>query len=116
MSNFSVDNRGNGEVAIAGAIDFDNAEAVYRQTLSLLKAGEAVTIDLSAVTETDSASLAVVLEWIALAREGGTDLTLRGVPERVMAIAETSEVSGLIERYSSTSKSSNSSSSNPSKS
>jgi phospholipid transport system transporter-binding protein len=55
-------------------------------------------VDCSAVTASDSAGLAVLIEWLAWARRGGRELRYDGVPEAICAIARISEVDGLLFR------------------
>ncbi|MEM7431308.1 MAG: STAS domain-containing protein [Pseudomonadota bacterium] len=99
-SNFSVNHDGSGNITLTGAMTFDNAEAILQRTRAVVEAQDTIVIDLTEVEQTDSASLALLLEWIAMARSTAGALQFQRIPERVLAIAETGEVSDLIRRYS----------------
>lgn len=51
-----------------------------------------LTVNLAEVTRADSAGLALLLEWLRMARESGRGLHFTGVPEQVRKMIE---VSGL---------------------
>ena len=56
----------------------------------------AVVIDLSGVTRTDSAGLALVVDWMRNARSAGLTVSFRQVPEQLLAIARVSRFDKLI--------------------
>jgi phospholipid transport system transporter-binding protein len=98
---------GNGRFAVIGALSFDTVPEVWRQSRVALDEAADAGIDLSGVTEADSAGLALVIEWLRAARANGRRLSFSGVPDKLHALAKISEVEGFL--YSS-SASSNSSS------
>ena len=55
-------------------------------------------IDLSEVTDSDSAGLALLLEWVTWANHSVREIRFTGVPEKVLAIARTTEVEPLLAR------------------
>jgi phospholipid transport system transporter-binding protein len=55
-------------------------------------------VDLSGVTQTDSAGLALLLEWITWANHTVREIRYTGTPERILAIAKTTEVESLLTR------------------
>ncbi|BAL23088.1 lipid asymmetry maintenance protein MlaB [Azoarcus sp. KH32C] len=55
-----------------------------------------LTIDLSAVTEADSAALAVLIDWLRTARGAGHTLTQRGMPGGLCSLAALYGVDELI--------------------
>ena len=55
-------------------------------------------IDLADVTASDSAGLALLLEWVTWANHSVREIRFIGVPERVLAIARTTEVEPLLTR------------------
>lgn len=60
--------------------------------------GDELRIDLSGLTEYDSAALAVLLDWQRGMRRQGRTLTLSSTPEGMQAIAELCGVTPLLPR------------------
>jgi phospholipid transport system transporter-binding protein len=90
---------GPGRLALRGALDFRTARTIHARGAQVLAAGAASswTIDLDALTGCDSAALAVLLDWLAIANRAGHTLQFVAIPERVLAIARISEVDELLE-------------------
>ena len=58
-----------------------------------------MTIDLSGgITHTDSAGLALLLEWITWANHTVREIRFDDMPEKILAIAKTTEVDSLLKR------------------
>jgi phospholipid transport system transporter-binding protein len=57
--------------------------------------GAAVEVDCSQITASDSAGLAVLLEWLAAARQAGHELSFVNVPAQLCAVARISELDGI---------------------
>jgi phospholipid transport system transporter-binding protein len=88
-----------GRVVVRGALTFDTAAALERSARNLIAAaarGEGLDVDLQGVTRADSAGLALLVGWLAQAREAGTTVRYSAIPERLLAIARISEVDGLL--------------------
>ncbi len=87
-----------GSVALDGALTVDTVEVLARDCHRLMAANHdgRLEIDLTGVTRSDSAGLALLVGWIAAARANHIALTFRGVPQRLLAIAKISEVDGLL--------------------
>lgn len=62
---------------------------------SAIGAGASV-IDLSQVTEADSASLAILFDWLRTARERGLALSIDHPPESVRSLAQLYGVADLL--------------------
>jgi phospholipid transport system transporter-binding protein len=53
-------------------------------------------VDLEGVRRANSAGLALVLEWLEIARERGISLRFRNLPESLARLAAISNVTGLL--------------------
>ncbi len=98
MSDFELEDLGEGRFKLNGDMTFDTVERI-------LKAGEQpfirhtrIEIDLSGVKRSDSAGLALLLEWITWANHTVREIRFVDMPERVRAIARTTEVEPLLTR------------------
>ena len=87
----------NGEniLEVSGALTFDSVPAVYLESQSRLSA-QINTVDLAAVTAVDSAGLALLLEWQALARKRSSNLAFINAPSDLLRLAALSESTSLL--------------------
>lgn len=72
---------------LTGAVVFDTAAEGLKRALALLPATGPLVFDLSGVTQTDSAALALIVEWQRAAMQRGATLELRGLPPQLRALA-----------------------------
>jgi len=90
----SVD--GSGRVIVTGPVTFATVGDLLRTSQSLFVGPKAITVDLAAVTSVDSAGLALLLEWLRLARSAGRAVTYTGLPDKLVAIAKLSGVHAML--------------------
>ena len=98
MSDFELQDLGDGRFALTGEMSFDSAERILKASEKPFEDHTQIEIDLSGVTVSDSAGLALLLEWVTWANHTVREIRFEGMPERVMAIAKTTEVDGLLSR------------------
>ena len=98
MSKFTLDDRGGGHFALSGEMSFDTAERILQSSERPFEEHTRLEIDLSGVTLADSAGLALLLEWVTWANHTVREIRFTGMPERVLAIARTTEVDALLTR------------------
>ena len=91
----------NGVLALLqGRIDIDSSPAVRERLLELLRARhpKTVIIDLSGVAHIDSSGIATLIEALKVARNCDTDLTLRGLHDRVLRLFEATGILSLFNK------------------
>ena len=98
MADFTLEDQGDGHFALTGEVTFDTAEKILRASERPFEEHTRLEIDLSGVTVSDSAGLALLLEWVTWANHTVREIRYSGMPERVMAIAKTTEVDALLTR------------------
>jgi len=81
---------------VKGVLDFGTVGALLGQGSAAIRAGHAAFIDLSGVTESDSAGLALLLEWLSVAREAQRPLRYENVPLQLQQLSRLSEVEELL--------------------
>ena len=87
---------GDGRYRVQGDLGFGAAvELLASGVRSFGRAGP-VEVDLSGVTDADSAGLAVLLEWTRLARLGGWQIAFSGMPDRLADLARIGGVSEFL--------------------
>lgn len=98
MSNFELQDMGEGRFALTGEITFETAERVLLASEEPFEQHTRIEVDLAGVTKADSAGLALLLEWITWANHTVREIRFLSMPERVLAIARTTEVEQLLKR------------------
>jgi phospholipid transport system transporter-binding protein len=89
---------GAGNVQVRGALTFATARRVREAAIRLLAASGAASleIDCAGVTASDSAGLAVLLDWLALAKHQNRSVRFMNLPAPIRAVAHISEVESLL--------------------
>jgi len=87
-----------GVVAVEGPLTFATARSARDLARPILAAGgtAALEIDCAGVTASDSAGLALLLDWLRTAKRAGRPLRYSHLPEGIVALARISEVEELL--------------------
>ncbi len=100
MSADAVRVAADGTVRLAGALTFDTAMPVSRALAAALGSGGwragPTAFDLGAVTETDSAGLALLVHWRREAERAGGEVRFEGAPAPLRSVARLSGVEALL--------------------
>jgi phospholipid transport system transporter-binding protein len=78
--------------APTGALDFTTVTALLAASRAWFAAGTDIVIDLAGVTQADSAGVALMVEWLRLARRAGGRVEFRNTPAQIRNLIA---VSGL---------------------
>lgn len=97
---FEIETTGPGRYAIRGVLTFANARRARNEGLSALHASSEsdLEIDCSRITQSDSAGLAVMLDWMAIMKREGRPLCFSQVPCLLLAVARISGVEDMLRR------------------
>jgi phospholipid transport system transporter-binding protein len=93
-----VANLGSGKLQVRGALTFATARRARAAALTALaeRGGPALEVDCGAVTASDSAGLAVLIDWLCLAKRQGRSIHFVNLPAPIRAVAQISEVEALL--------------------
>ncbi len=97
MASFTIQRVADGRLEASGALGYESAGRALPGGLALIEKGKPCTIDLSRVTEADSAGLAVLVEWLATARARGATIRYEGIPAQILAVARISDLESLLQ-------------------
>ena len=87
----------NGERArVNGVLHFTTVTALLRLGSAAIADGQAAVIDLSGVKDSDSSGLALLVEWLSIARAEGKSLRYENIPTQLQQLARLSEVEELL--------------------
>jgi len=79
--------RGEGRCTLAGSLTLETAPWLWRELRTGGLLTTAIEADLSGLTESDSAGLALLVAWRAFRRQSGGDVVFSGVPQRLQLLA-----------------------------
>jgi phospholipid transport system transporter-binding protein len=90
VSKLNIIKQGARHFVIEGDLTFATIDKHTLTSFSFLKAASQITIDLSRVTSTDSAGLALMIEWIKYSRENRTQIAFKNIPAQLLNLAKLS--------------------------
>ncbi len=97
-ADFELEDLGDGHFSLSGEMTFETAERILAASEDPFEEHTRIEVDLSGITRADSAGLALLLEWITWANHTVREIRYTGMPERIVAIARTTEVEDLLSR------------------
>jgi phospholipid transport system transporter-binding protein len=95
-SKAKLDALGGGRFRVSGVLDASTAGEVLRQSEQRFTDSERLDVDLGGVAESDSAGLALLIEWVRWARQHKQEIRFANVPAQINALAKISEVEDLL--------------------
>ena len=81
---------------VVGALRFTTVSALLPVGEAAINAGRAAVIDLAEVTSSDSAGLALLIDWLSVAKSAGRTLRFENIPSQLQQLARLSEVEELL--------------------
>lgn len=85
-----------GGFRLAGVLTVDTAARVLASGSRAFRGQASVTVDLTGVTQADSAGLSVLLTWVERARAAGQQLAFSGLPVPLQRIARLCAVESIL--------------------
>lgn len=83
--------------AVVGELGFETVRSLLMSSgTRFTGAGPQFEVDLSGVTQGDSAGLALLIEWLKLATRLGKTVRFTRVPAQLRALAQISEIDGFL--------------------
>jgi len=87
---------GDGRAALAGALNIATVGRLLPRGVASITSKQISNIDLAAVSGADSAGLALLIEWLSVAKAAGQPLRYENVPEQLLQLARLSDVESLL--------------------
>jgi phospholipid transport system transporter-binding protein len=85
-----------GRSKVAGVLDFATVTHLLPRGTAAIEQGHAATIDLGGVTGSDSSGLALLIEWLSVAKGAGRSLHYENMPAQLHQLARLSDVEELL--------------------
>lgn len=93
MSSAAIEKDSEGCYKISGELNMHTVPEIWRKANALLQSTtQALCFDLAGIQRSDSAGLALLIEWMRAARRMDVPVTFRNLPPQLLQIAQ---VSGL---------------------
>ncbi len=86
----------NGRLIISGDLNFSTVTTLWKQSLPLLSAVEEINFDLSQVKSSNSAGLALLLEWLKYAKRVKKTIRFSEIPNQLKSILSAGGIEDLI--------------------
>ena len=81
---------------VNGVLHFTTVTSLLNDGSAAIGSGRAGTIDLAGVKDSDSSGLALLIEWLSIARAGNRSLRYENIPVQLQQLARLSEVEELL--------------------
>ncbi len=81
---------------VCGSLHFSTVSALLTAGVAAITDGRVAVIDLSSVTASDSAGLALLIEWLSVAKAANHPLRFENIPSQLQQLARLSEVEELL--------------------
>ncbi|HSN16901.1 MAG TPA: STAS domain-containing protein [Gammaproteobacteria bacterium] len=96
MAPLGFEDAGDGRFRLSGVLGFTTVTHALAQSRQLFAEHKRVEIDLAGVEATDSAGLALLVEWTAWAKHEKRKLSFKHLPKQALELARISEVEKLL--------------------
>lgn len=88
VADSQIQSCGDGCFTLSGELGFATVGELLQNSQPLFRHVKHLTLDLSAVTRTDSAGLALLIEWMRQARQHQQSIIFSHVPAQLQAVAK----------------------------
>jgi phospholipid transport system transporter-binding protein len=95
-SRAKLESLGGGRFRVSGVLDAVTVGDLLKQSKERFANVGQIDIDLAGVAEGDSAGLALLIEWVRVAKNGQQALSFHNVPGQISALARISEIEDLL--------------------
>ncbi|MDP9083434.1 MAG: STAS domain-containing protein [Pseudomonadota bacterium] len=81
---------------VTGTLHFTTVTGLLPPGIEAIQGGRAAVIDLGGVTSSDSSGLALLIEWLSVAKAASRSLRYENIPTQLLQLAKLSEVEELL--------------------
>ncbi len=92
MTKLTVIQQGLGDFVVKGDLTFTTIDTKTLKSFDFSGITKQITIDLTGVASTDSAGLALMIEWIKYARHHRVHIAFKNIPEQLLNLAKLSSL------------------------
>ncbi|VVC76115.1 hypothetical protein AQUSIP_14200 [Aquicella siphonis] len=85
----------NHHLVVTGDLQFANVMLVYQKSLQQISSCHELVFDFSRLQSSDSSGLALMVEWIRLARQQNKKIRFEHLSEDILSIAKAAGIDGM---------------------
>lgn len=93
---FALHREAPGRYSVSGEMTYTTAPQALQRTVKLFRQSASLAFDLHQVVRADSAGIALLIEWVRLARKIGVALSLENLPDQVENLVRVSGTGDLL--------------------
>jgi phospholipid transport system transporter-binding protein len=86
----------NGRLIVSGQLNFATIKKLWKASLPLLASQTELHFDLSKVLSSNSAGIALLIEWMKYAKQHQKTITFERIPAQLQSIAAVSGVTSIL--------------------
>lgn len=90
-----LESKGAGHFAVSGVLEAATVTGLLKRSRQMFAGHPELHLDLDGVTESDSAGLALLIEWLRQALRRRQKIVFQNMPRQIQALAQISEVEDL---------------------
>jgi len=88
--------REDGCFILAGTLSFKTVPVIWKQGLDLFNQAPSLMLDLSEVKRSDSAGVALLIDWMRFARRHNKPISYINMPSQMLAIVRASSLDAIL--------------------
>lgn len=88
--------REDGCFILSGTLSFKTVPVVWRQGLDVFNEAPSLLLDLSSIKRSDSAGVALLIEWMRFARRHNKPISYINMPQQMLAIVRASSLDTIL--------------------
>lgn len=85
-----------GRLKLVGELSFRSVPELLETSLEMIREVPEITVDLADVERSDSAGVALLVEWMREVRRQGKSITYLNIPSQMLAIARVSSLDTVL--------------------
>ena len=86
----------NDDIAVSGTLGFNEVDALLKASEIFFDGKVDLVFDLDQVDKTDSAGLALLLDWMKMAKKSGQSIGFKKIPKQMLDIANVSGLNDIL--------------------
>jgi len=88
--------REDGCFILSGTLSFKTVPVIWRQGLDLFSEAPSLLLDLSGIKRSDSAGVALLVDWMRFARSHNKPISYINMPQQMLAIVRASSLDAIL--------------------
>lgn len=88
----AIEAQADGVLKVSGELTFSSVSALLTESTGYFESQDELRVDLGTVSHSDTAGVALLVEWMRMAKQREAQLSFSNIPEQMWAIIEVSDL------------------------